>query len=513
MRSSRIRRRIVRSGCLWTGVLAASLVCFAGCGTEPADPTPGPAAGSGALSSADPAREVRPRPRVVILVSIDTLRADHLGAYGYDRPTSPVIDALAREGAVFEDANSTAPWTVPAHASILTGLYPRRHGANRSDRMLIKGIPTLATRLSRVGFTTAAAVNTFRLGRAYGLETGFEHYLYVPEATERVGPSTWVTDQAIDWLKRFREERLFLFVHYFDVHTDYASKPEFERQFVSDYDGVVDGTGVQVARFQQDKELADACRTDPDLVSCVELDPDKRKLPPIELDDRDRQHLTDLYDANLRQMDQELDRLLSFARQEGILDEALLILTSDHGEEFLEHGGLGHSRTQYQEMLWVPLILRGPGIPPGTRIETPVSLVDVVPTVLSALGMKVPESTDGMDLAPLWQADVDEGAMEAFEDRILFAEANLTVTAFDHLFVARQGRYKLLYDRQTKETWLYDLESDPGELRDIAAEQPEIAATLRKAVLRRSPGDFGEGEKVDLSETQKTRLRALGYLE
>ncbi|MEE8475485.1 MAG: sulfatase-like hydrolase/transferase, partial [Myxococcota bacterium] len=212
-------------------------------------------------ASSRPRRESeRTPPRVVLLISIDTLRADHVGIYGYARPTSPVIDRLGREGAVFDDAISTSPWTLPAHASMLTGLYPNRHGANDVGHGLAEGIPTLATILASRGYTTAAVVNSSKVGRLYDLQRGFQEFVYVQEVTNRVSPSSWITDQAMNWLREFREERLFLFVHYFDVHSDYTSLPEVERQFVSAYDGKADGSSSQLYVFGLDPAFLAECR-------------------------------------------------------------------------------------------------------------------------------------------------------------------------------------------------------------------------------------------------------------
>jgi arylsulfatase A-like enzyme len=456
-------------------------------------------------------------PRVVLLISIDTLRADHLGVYGYPRPTSPVIDGLGREGVVFEDASSTAPWTLPAHASMLTGLYPNRHGLNGTRRKLHKDLPTLATELAQRGYATAAAVNSIRVGRLYGLARGFQEYLYVEEVADRMSPSTWITEQALEWMREFRNQRLFLFLHYFDVHSDYTSLPEYEQPFVAPYDGQADGSSTQLFLFAFDPKLLEACRANPERESCrtwarARID---ASVARVEFDDADRRHLIDLYDAGVRQMDAELGRLLESLRSDGLLDECLLILTSDHGEEFLEHGGVSHSHTQYQELLRVPLILRGPGIPAGTRVAAPVTLVDVVPTVLAALGEEAPIWLDGLDLSPLWR--VATGSKPSnddirFRERYLFAEADSRIDSANTLQSIRRGRYKLHYDRRTGAGELYDLDEDPGEQTDIAEREPAIADALRTALLARA-GSAPTGETIELSDDDYDRLRALGYLQ
>jgi arylsulfatase A-like enzyme len=473
------------------------------------DSLPGP-------SSADALELGSTLPRVVLLISIDTLRADHLGIYGYPRPTSPVIDGLGREGVVFEDANSTSPWTLPAHASMLTGLYPNRHGAIGGGRRLHETIPTLATVLASRGYRTAAAVNSIRVGRLYGLSRGFQEFLYVEEVADRVSPSTWITDRGLEWMREFRDDRLFLFLHYFDVHSNYTSLPEHERRFVAPYDGKADGSAAQLFLFGLDPKLLDECRANPEQEACrtwarARIDP---SVARIEFDEADRRHLIDLYDAGVRQMDAELGRLFDSLRREGLLDECLLILTSDHGEEFLDHGGVSHSHTQYQELLQVPLILRGPGIPAGTRVATPVTLVDVVPTVLAALGEQAPIEPDGFDLAPLWRGGVgshDSDGESPFRERHLFAEADSRQGVSNVTRSIRRGRYKLHVNRLTGGTELYDLERDPGEQTDIAEREPAVVAALHEALLSRT-GSAPQGETVELSSEDIEQLRSLGYL-
>lgn len=452
-----------------------------------------------------------PHPRSVLLISLDTLRPDHLGAYGYDRPTSPVIDSLAREGVVFLDASSTSPWTLPAHASMLSGLYPDRHGAKTFQQAMEASLPTLATQLGRKGFQTAAVVNSLHLTERFGLARGFERFLYVEESEDRVSPSTWVTDQAIEWLKELRGKRVFLFVHYYDVHSSYAALPRFTRLFASDYDGPVDGSSEQLVSFKLSPEFVASCQSNPEQERCHTWvkDPLDETSERVEIDEAGARHLIDLYDAGIRQTDEELGRLIGFLRSERLIDQFLVILTSDHGEQFLEHGSVLHSDDQYQELLGVPLILRGPGIPRNVRIEAPVSLVDLVPTVLAVLGLTGgTEASDGLDLSPLWQKPASTATSgEVFRDRYLFAEAS----AANLRLAVRHGGYKLIYDRATGEDELYDLAADPREQTDISDDQPEIAQRLRERLLRRAEHG-AEGARVELSPEETEHLRALGYL-
>jgi arylsulfatase A-like enzyme len=192
-----------------------------------------------------------PPPARVLLVSIDTPRPDHLGAYGYARPTSPHLDAFAKGGVVFEDVTSTAPWTLPAHASLFTGVYPGRHGLATSNAKLSDSVATLATQLATSGFATAAVVNSNYLSQTFGLERGFQRFRYVVESVTQREPSRAITDQALAWAKELAGQRWFLFFHYYDVHSDYRSLPEYEAQFVRPYAGTLDGTTAQLMAFRK----------------------------------------------------------------------------------------------------------------------------------------------------------------------------------------------------------------------------------------------------------------------
>jgi arylsulfatase A-like enzyme len=482
-----------------------------------ADPEPAPPPTPSRVEHEAGTIEAPGRPRLVVLVSLDTVRADHLGTYGYSRPTTPWLDALAEEGGVFEDVTSTSPWTLPAHASLLTGLYPDRHGASSSDRALREHVPTLAKILSSRGIRTMAIVNSVYVARLFDLDRGFEHFRYVPEIESRIGPSTFVTDLAIEALRDTDDERLFLFVHYYDPHSDYLALPRFHRRFVRPYEGEAEGTSAQLFLYTLDPDVYEACAADPEGPDCtdrvamaLELEADR-----VEYDEADRRHLIDLYDANLSQTDAEFQRLIEFMRFEGLLDEALVIVTSDHGEEFLEHGGVLHSRTQYQELLHVPLIVRGPGVPAGARIATPVSLVDVAPTVLAAMGLTVPDLMDGADLSGLWQragdgSDTAQTPPEPFAGRALYAGADYDESGDNRLHAVRRGRYKLIYDATTDEYALYDLVEDPGERTDASARAPEVAEDLRRHLEARM-SSIAQGPIVTIPDRKRELLERLGY--
>jgi arylsulfatase A-like enzyme len=434
-----------------------------------------------AACGAGGAKHASPRPDIVVLVSIDTLRADHLGCYGYTRNTSPTLDRLAAEGTLFEDAMTPAPWTLPAHASLLTGLYPSRHGVKAFGQSLPARVETLAQLLGRQGRITAAVVNSHLLGPRSALDRGFREFSYVEEVAPQREPTRRVVDQAISWLRRYRDEKLFLFVHSYDVHSDYKAEERYEREFARPYQGRADGTSRQLMAFREGK------------------------LP---LGREDAPHLMDLYDAGIRQTDDEIARLVAALRSEGMLERTLLVITSDHGEEFFEHGGILHGRTQYQEVVRVPLLLRGPGIPKALRIATLASLLDVMPTLLASLGVAVPPGLDGENLLGLFASA--PGSLGA---RVLFGEADHVNAQPDITRAVRRGSFKLVYDRLSDRRQLFDLARDPGESADVQGRQgPELAELDEQ--LRRFLAIRGESSApAKLSPAEIEKLRSLGYIQ
>jgi arylsulfatase A-like enzyme len=453
-------------------------------------------------------------------VSIDTLRADHLGVYGHERFTSPVMDALASEGVVFLDASATAPWTLPSHASMLTGLTPRTHGAVTPKTALDEDTPTLAGLLGDAGWETAAVVNSTWLKREiFGVTRDFQEYEWVEDLEAKRTPTTWVTDQAIQWIRSRGDRPLFVFAHYYDVHSDYASMPEYERLFVTPYDGPADGTAWQLLRANLEPSYIAHCRDHFDPKVCtvgqvgntivVDGDTEPTRFGPDDL-----RHLRELYDAGIRQMDTELGRLIAFLREASLLDETLLIVTSDHGEEFADHGRMDHYLTQYQEVLHVPLLVRGPGVPAGVRIDVPVSLVDIAPTVLAAAGVPAPPSLEGLDLAPLWR----EGPDPAHAERFIYGQASgglgwkpVLEGAFPIFESVRRGRYKLVYEENSDHYALYDLETDPGEHTDLAASEADRVRALRAELERVRARGAARSPAIELDPEEIDRLRALGY--
>ncbi|MBA3885154.1 MAG: sulfatase-like hydrolase/transferase [Acidobacteria bacterium] len=381
-------------------------------------------------------------PRHLVIITIDTMRADRLGAYGYAQARTPAMDELARTGVRFERAFAPTPITLPSHASLMTGLYPPGHGARHNGMRVGMAPPTLAERFSRGGFATGAFVAAFPLDRRFGLARGFDAYGdQVPrgrdgrQASER--PGHVVVDEALSWLKAHQGQRLFLWLHLFEPHAPYG-------------------------------------------------------------DPADRRPATDRYDDEIAEADRQVRRLLDALPDR---DQALIVLASDHGEAFGEHGEIAHSIFVYDTTLRVPLILSGPGLPRGIAIEDPVSLVDVAPTLLRRFDLGDLEA-DGVDIGPL----IGGGPLSP---RGLYAESFAPLLDFGWSAL-RSWRVDGLKYIAAPKPELYDVAQDPGELRNIVGDREAEAAAMAHRVDRISAAALQAGPAVDPETT--ARLQALGYL-
>ena len=429
-----------------------------------------------------PADPTEPPPPLLLVISIDTLRADRLGFYGQPRPVSPHLDALAAESVVFDAAQTTAPWTLPAHASLLSGRYPSRHSLTAHGRALREEIPTLASILRTAGWQTASVVNSRHLSERNGIQRGFEKRFLKRDSAQQVGATRELVDQALEWIEEERERPLFLFLHTFDAHSDYRSTRPHRGRFEEPYEGHAAGYTKQLLAHRQGAFAFDA---------------------------EGRQHLLDLYDQGVHQVDAELGRLFEALRRKRRLDSSLVVVTSDHGEEFLDHGDVLHGRNHFEPVVRVPLLIRPPGLAVSRRIDTPVSLVDVVPTVLSQLEIAPldPGELDGLDLRPLWESPGTD-----WPQRGLFIEGDHNRSPAGMLASVRRGAFKLHLDRATDRVRLYDLAADPGETRDLAIPRAEIARSLRKELddfLEKAPQP---AEKLPISDEDRSHLESLGYV-
>lgn len=410
----------------------------------------------------------------LVLMSLDTLRPDHLGVYGYERDTSPNLDRVAQEGVVFEQAYSHGPNTATTHHSMLTSLYPSVHGVFSHGLVLDPNVPTLPELLKDAGYATAGFVQL--PGRSYqrgfDVYTGLSHYSSMRRA-ERFGASL---DSISEWISGLEEGApFFLFVHTYAVHLPYAPRDEYVDRFDPDYEGPVS-----------------------DRVNRDEID--RINSGEVPTDQEDLDHIVALYDAEILGLDADLGELFDAFESMGLRDNTVFLILADHGEEFGDHGLYGrHSHTLYQELIRIPLIAVGPGVPRGLRVDAPVRQVDVAPTFLEIAGVEPPEHFLGASLRAVWEGtETDE--------RIVLAERPR-----DRAFIA--GGLKYFTDGR-----LYDLVADPGELHDIADERPDDLLRMRQLAeawdeeLARYRELVVQPGGVELTDEERRRLRALGYL-
>ena len=444
-----------------------------------------------------------PPPRNLLLVTVDTLRADHLSCYGYPRRTSPVLDRLAAEGVRFEHAIAQWPKTGASFASVWTGRYPQTTGLTHDAAVRIpEGYLTLPEFMAGRGFTTAAVVSNAVLSRKLGWDRGFGEYLETwtavpelpaePAAFRALMDARRVNELAIPLLERHRDAgRLFAWIHYSDPHAPYLLPPGVDNPFLGD-------------RWDAGDALADLSDAEGAALG------DRRELS----------YYVAQYDANAWFADRKIGELLAAARRVGLLDDALVILTADHGESLGEHGYyFGHGRLPYRPGAWVPLIVSWPagGVPAGRREARPVELVDLFPTLrdLVAPGAEIP-GLEGDSLAPLLAGEPPADAAERF--RYAYAEAG-GGSPTTHFRTVEDERWKLVYhpafDGRPKLYELYDLAADPLETRDLLAEQPDRARRLRAVLGEWTTGDWIRMPRREIREhDEETRraLKALGYL-
>lgn len=383
----------------------------------------------------------------VVLVTIDTLRIDHVGCYGARGPRTPSLDALAAAGTRFETVVSPAPLTLPAHTTLFTGLEPPRHGVRGNARSsLDAALPTLAERFQQAGFATAAFVGAAVLARSQGLARGFDVYDDAMSSRRAANAGSYlersadaVVDAALAWLET-APPRFLLWVHFFDPHALYRPPPGFRAAFPGNpYAGEV--------------AFADA----------------------------------------------QLGRLLEAVAARFPASGTLVVATSDHGESLGQHDELTHSKTLYDATQRVPLVLAGPGVAVGRVVEGPVGLVDVAPTLLALAGLPALDGAQGRDLRADWQG-------RAGEERLFYLETRATQPPLAGL---RGAHYKYIEGGAAPE--LYDLASDPLETRNLAAERAAVALGLERSLATRLAEAAGFPAPGDVAAPPRPELRELGY--
>jgi arylsulfatase A-like enzyme/Flp pilus assembly protein TadD len=392
----------------------------------------------------------------VVMVTIDTVRADHIGCYGFGPARTPSLDNLAKNGVLFEQARTCVPITLPAHASILTGMLPPHHGIRDNAAATLSGeAQTLTERFRDNGWSTGAFVGSYVLNRQFGLYQGFDVYDDVPDrysyvlGAQEERRANEVMDAAITWLHQQKRKPFFLWIHLFDPHAPYSPPSPYAEQF--------------------------------------------KRRP---------------YDGEIAFADQQVGRLVQTLDALGRLSTTLMIVTSDHGEGLGEHGEETHAILLYDATLRVPLIFSGPGIPKGRRVSENVSLVDIAPTLVDLMGFLPLEESQGRSFRGLLAGQPFDRPPIYFESYCGYRNMGLSP-----LVGLLDGPMKIIDSPRPE---LYDLGQDPHELKDLYKTSIQTGREFRRAAryrYRQAQTERRFSQPYDLSLDERARLEALGYLE
>lgn len=506
--------RAARAGRVWTSVALAALVFLVV--IPPMLLRPILAAGHGSSGEMRPrtgsvsAGATRPN---IVLILIDTLRADHLPIYGYSRETAPVLSDLARRSATFTRMYAQSASTKPSIATLFSSVYPSVHKVHENHDFMPDSLTVLAEVLRAAGYRTFGVSANANVSPTFGYSQGFEEFRVwktesalrltsmgriledllgttrlahlLGERREIVPRADLITDLTLDWLSRNARGPLFLYVHYIDPHFPYRAPAPYDEQFDHRRQAPLRVDGVDPLGL----------------------------LPPG--NDRHKVARTlDQYDGEIAYMDHHVGRLLDGLREQGVLDDAIVIVTSDHGEEFFEHGKDGHGKSAYEEVLRVPFLVHWPGRIAPTLVEHPAGLVDVMPTLLALLGIETQAEMQGISFArALFQSSDPPGG------RRLFAQV---VSDSFSLEMASDGRHKLIRHvrgAREGEEELYDLARDPLERTNLATQLSGMRTALREDLevfntFMRRHGSRVAAERVrTLDGATERALRSLGYIK
>lgn len=471
----------------------------------------------------------------IVLITLDTLRADHLGCYGYPRPTSPFIDSLARKSIFFNRAFAPMPSTVPSHAALFTSLYPAQINVLKNGHRLSNSFFTLAEALKERQFRTAAFVSTHVQFTSANLDQGFDEFnqppsLPPPQPSSRLRPPYRPAGETIAavlaWLERQPpDEKFFLWIHLFDPHVPFVPPQRFIDSIIEPNEKEKGG----FVKFLLDQQHIDADLydyiSDENLAQTVDLSPyGNKKGNKIEAMLRN----INAYDGEVRFVDRELERFYNYFRQKGYDTNALLILTADHGEGLGNHYWLGHGKHLYNEAIHVPLIIHFFSGRFGRKtINEVVELIDIFPTVAQLVGIQLDEGLEGVSLLPLFSKirrifwSLLPGKRLAFSQRREYSDS-LSHMKLDWManfeagekYALFDGKYKYIH-RTEGDDEFYDIIEDPYEVYNLAGTGGRAEKKLKKTILkmleRIQPLKDSQPESV-IGEALE-ELRTLGYLQ
>jgi arylsulfatase A-like enzyme len=462
------------------GILCAALTLGSGGCNEYAEPAPAP-------------KVVSPN---VILVVLDTLRADHLSQYGYSRATSSELDAFAAKATRFTNAHAPASWTRPSMASIFTGAHPIRHGIVSHKMALAEAWETLAERLKASGYKTYGMSLNPNVSRSVKLDQGFDVFEELfSDVTDEYPDVADLMSRARSHLNLHPEgQPFFIYLHPMNVHGPYRVPEKQSEQLLGHSPS---------KRFKYSGKLMKGILKKDDLGLREEMTTD---------------HITSLneqYDVAISYTTKRVAGFLDFLDKKGLYDDALVIIVSDHGEELFDHGGFSHGYTLYEEVLDVPLFIKLPGQSTRQVIESPASLIDLLPTILDIADIQPPSGIDGQSLRPM----IDGSGLPASNDTPMIFDVNWEKRCIAN--AVTQWPWKMIsttrsYERKTPVVELYNLEEDPKEKHDLAADHPKRIEELQKVLDERIAQLEATAITSEIStptDSELEQLKALGYLD
>jgi arylsulfatase A-like enzyme len=419
------------------------------------------------LESRTEAKEYMPN---ILLFTVDACRPDHFGCYGYSRNTTPNIDKIASAGVLFTRAFSQSAWTTPGMISIFTSLYPPTHGVDAKDRTLRDGVLTLPKVLKGNGYVAPVMPRFVDIQNYWHL--GFD-------AVDKERFSGEEGEDLLKLLEAYKDQRFFIWYHYHGLHLPYNPKSPYDKIFQEDVSGGMDAETESIALVKAKSVI---------------------KNGSVSLNSAERKAVIALYDGQIRQLDDYMGLLIEKMRQWGILDNTILIITSDHGEELFEHGFIGHASTSlnaklYDEIIHIPLIIRWPKKVKHKIVDDLVQQIDITPTILDMLGLPIPQGLQGYSLLPPIQGKPANNSRPVFCETILGGFQSTKEMENIRLRCVRTKEWKLIYTSASASNVssggvkdgkyeLYNLSDDPKEERNILENHPEIAKELKKKLFQ-----------------------------
>jgi arylsulfatase A-like enzyme len=467
-----IRRRHIPSALAAFAVLAAFVLGMAGCASKKA--------------------AYKRKGYNVILISLDTLRADRLGCYGYPLPTSPNIDRFALQSVVFENSFSNATWTLPSHMSLMTSLYPFRHRVVDIKTRLSNAEKTLAQVLHKQGYATAAFTAGYMVSAIFGFDRGFDTYKEDYNEKQEEGGKGWRLKQVARrlsfWLNENADRKFFLFVHAYDTHEPFMGHA-YLKEFEPEYDGRLNFLN-NYADFRSHPDYPKYTVMTNDVMPTINKFYERIiNAKKIDMREQDIRHIRALYDNEIRYVDHYFGKLIETLEAKDLMKKTVILLWSDHGEELMERGAIQHGGSVYEELIHVPLIVYLPGYETPVRRPELVQSIDIAPTILDILDLDPVQDFQGFSLF----------SNKAPKDRY----AVIQQIQYDAI---RSQTHKLLLDIKNDSVQLFDLKADPGETTDVGTKNP----LLVKDLLDRLLNVLG---KMCLDDKMKEKLKTLGYLK